>query len=140
MNAQEKGLALSGCHCERGCQGRRRREKAVEGRRFASARRERQSLSEIRLLYILPRRGGGTLVLSGSHRSCPVATLNTVHYPMCTWRARAEAEGLTLRVADNQAGYFGVTHRKRARTKPYDTSRGRRRGGRRRGGLQRRRR
>ena len=39
---------------------------------------------------------------------------------MCTWRARAEAEGLTLRVADNKAGYFGVTHKKRVRTKPYE--------------------
>ena len=39
---------------------------------------------------------------------------------MCTWRARAEAEGLTLRVADNKAGYFGVTHKKHVRTKPYE--------------------
>ena len=36
------------------------------------------------------------------------------------WRSEAEAEGLTLLVADNKAGYFGVTHKKRVRTKPYD--------------------
>ena len=26
------------------------------------------------------------------------------------WRSHAEAEGLTLRVADNKTGYFGVYH------------------------------
>ena len=34
------------------------------------------------------------------------------------WSAQAEAEGLTLRVADNKAGYFGV-HHKPGRAKPY---------------------
>ena len=35
------------------------------------------------------------------------------------WSARAEAEGLTLLVADNKAGYFGV-HHKSGRSKPYE--------------------
>ena len=34
------------------------------------------------------------------------------------WSARAQAEGLTLRVADNKAGYFGV-HHKPGKSKPY---------------------
>ena len=34
------------------------------------------------------------------------------------WSAQAEAEGLTLLVADNTAGYFGV-HHKPGQTKPY---------------------
>ena len=34
------------------------------------------------------------------------------------WSARAEAEGLTLRVADNTTGYFGVNHQP-GRSKPY---------------------
>ena len=35
------------------------------------------------------------------------------------WRQQAEAEGLTLLVADNKAGYFGVVLDQRAKTKPY---------------------
>ena len=35
------------------------------------------------------------------------------------WSARAEAEGLTLLVANNMAGYFGVAHRP-GYTKPYE--------------------
>ena len=35
------------------------------------------------------------------------------------WSAQAEAEGLTLLVADNKTGYFGVSHNLRAKTKPY---------------------
>ena len=34
------------------------------------------------------------------------------------WSAQAEAEGLTLLVADNKAGYFGVSHLP-GRPKPY---------------------
>ena len=34
------------------------------------------------------------------------------------WRQQAEAEGLTLRVAENKAGYFGVRHNP-GRPKPY---------------------
>ena len=34
-------------------------------------------------------------------------------------RQQAQAEGLTLRVADNNAGYFGVTHHQPGRPKPY---------------------
>ena len=34
------------------------------------------------------------------------------------WSAQAEAEGLTLLVADNKAGYFGVKHLP-GRSKPY---------------------
>ena len=34
------------------------------------------------------------------------------------WRSQAEAEGLTLRKADNKAGYFGVNHQS-GRPKPY---------------------
>ena len=34
------------------------------------------------------------------------------------WSAQAEAEGLTLLVADNTAGYFGVAHRPH-NSKPY---------------------
>jgi len=34
------------------------------------------------------------------------------------WRLQAEAEGLTLLVADNEAGYFGVHHLP-GRPKPY---------------------
>ena len=36
------------------------------------------------------------------------------------WSAQAEAEGLTLLVADTTAGYFGVTHNKSGRSKPYE--------------------
>eukprot|EP00964_Phaeocystis_antarctica_P041237 scaffold23583_cov54-Phaeocystis_antarctica.AAC.1 len=37
------------------------------------------------------------------------------------WSAQAQAEGLTLRVADNKAGYFGVTLNLQAsRTRPYE--------------------
>ena len=35
------------------------------------------------------------------------------------WSAQAQAEGLTLRVADNKAGYSCVTHQS-GRTKPYE--------------------
>ena len=35
------------------------------------------------------------------------------------WSAQAEAEGLTLRVADNKAGYFGVTLNQPGQPKPY---------------------
>ena len=35
------------------------------------------------------------------------------------WSARAEAEGLTLLVADNKAGYFGVQLAHPGRPKPY---------------------
>ena len=118
MNAHaEKGQALSG---HRGCvcpwvgeEG-----EGAEGRRFASARKERQSLREPACY--------NTVAPCWRHScspqvdSCTVARLYTVRYPMCTWRARAEAEGLTLRVADNKAGYFGVTHKKHVRTKPYE--------------------
>ena len=34
------------------------------------------------------------------------------------WRSQAEAEGLTLLVAENSTGYFGVYHRP-GRSKPY---------------------
>ena len=34
------------------------------------------------------------------------------------WRLQAEAEGLTLLVADNEAGYFGVYHQP-GKPKPY---------------------
>ena len=36
------------------------------------------------------------------------------------WSAQAEAEGLTLLVSENKAGYFGVKLDQRARTKPYE--------------------
>ena len=45
-------------------------------------------------------------------------------------RQQARAEGLTLRVADNKAGYFGVHLSKPGRAKPYEAHV--RRGGRRR--------
>ena len=35
------------------------------------------------------------------------------------WSAQAEAEGLTLRVADNKAGYFGVYLSYPGKPKPY---------------------
>ena len=35
------------------------------------------------------------------------------------WSAQAQAERLTLLVADNKAGYFGVRH-KHGRSKPYE--------------------
>ena len=35
------------------------------------------------------------------------------------WPSQAEAEGLTLRVADNKTGYFGV-HHKPGQSKPYE--------------------
>ena len=35
------------------------------------------------------------------------------------WSAQAEAEGLTLRVAENKAGYFGVTLKNPGYPKPY---------------------
>ena len=35
------------------------------------------------------------------------------------WSAQAEAEGLTLLVTDNKAGYLGVYH-KTGRSKPYE--------------------
>ena len=35
------------------------------------------------------------------------------------WSAQAQAERLTLRVADNKAGYFGVSLNKPGQTKPY---------------------
>ena len=35
------------------------------------------------------------------------------------WRSQAEAEGLTLLVADNKAGYFGVRLDKPGQPKPY---------------------
>ena len=35
------------------------------------------------------------------------------------WRSQAEAEGLTLLVADNKTGYFGV-HHQRGKNKPYE--------------------
>ena len=35
------------------------------------------------------------------------------------WSAQAEAEGLTLLVADNKAGYFGVNHHS-SKPKPYE--------------------
>eukprot|EP00964_Phaeocystis_antarctica_P108084 scaffold72730_cov58-Phaeocystis_antarctica.AAC.3 len=34
------------------------------------------------------------------------------------WRAQAQAEGLTLRVAENKAGYFGVSHQP-GKPRPY---------------------
>ena len=34
------------------------------------------------------------------------------------WSARAQAEGLTLLVAENKTGYFGVTHQP-GRSKPF---------------------
>ena len=37
---------------------------------------------------------------------------------MSTWQTLAEAEGLTLLVADNTAGYYGVRHHP-GRSKPY---------------------
>ena len=36
------------------------------------------------------------------------------------WSAQAEAEGLTLRVAENKAGYFGVSLAKPGQPKPYE--------------------
>ena len=39
------------------------------------------------------------------------------------WSAQAAAEGLTLLVADNTTGYFGVYHQP-GRSKPYRRSRG----------------
>ena len=36
------------------------------------------------------------------------------------WSAQAEAEGLTLLVADNKAGYFGVYLNNPGRTNPYE--------------------
>ena len=35
------------------------------------------------------------------------------------WSAQARAEGLTLLVSDNTAGYFGVYHRGPGKSKPY---------------------
>ena len=35
------------------------------------------------------------------------------------WSAQATAEGLTLHVADNAAGYFGVSLAKPGNPKPY---------------------
>ena len=35
------------------------------------------------------------------------------------WRSQARAEGLTLRVADNKTGYFGVYLNSRGKSKPY---------------------
>ena len=35
------------------------------------------------------------------------------------WSAQAEAEGLTLLVAENKAGYFGVCLDRPGRSKPY---------------------
>ena len=35
------------------------------------------------------------------------------------WRSQAEAEGLTLLVADNKTGYFGVCLNKPGKPKPY---------------------
>ena len=35
------------------------------------------------------------------------------------WRSQAEAEGLTLLVADNKTGYFGVYHANPGCPKPY---------------------
>ena len=35
------------------------------------------------------------------------------------WRAQAQAEGLTLRVAENKTGYFGVTLEQKSKIKPY---------------------
>ena len=35
------------------------------------------------------------------------------------WRAQAQAEGLTLRVAENKAGYFGVPLSNPGYSKPY---------------------
>ena len=35
------------------------------------------------------------------------------------WRSQAEAEGLTLLVADNKTGYFGVYHNQPGYPKPY---------------------
>ena len=35
-------------------------------------------------------------------------------------RQQAQAEGLTLLVAENKAGYFGVYLNQRAKTKPYE--------------------
>ena len=55
-----------------------------------------------------------TVVLAFCVRNYPVAP--RWRSPM--WSARAEAEGLTLRLADNTTGYFGVSH-KPGRTKPY---------------------
>ena len=36
------------------------------------------------------------------------------------WSAQAQAEGLTLLVADNTAGYFGVSLNKPGKSKPYE--------------------
>ena len=36
------------------------------------------------------------------------------------WRSQAEAEGLTLRKANNTAGYFGVNHKNPGQSKPYE--------------------
>ena len=36
------------------------------------------------------------------------------------WRSQAEAEGLTLLVADNKTGYFGVCLSKPGKPKPYE--------------------
>ena len=38
---------------------------------------------------------------------------------MAQAEAQAQAEGLTLLVADNRAGYFGVQHNKPGQPKPY---------------------
>ena len=35
------------------------------------------------------------------------------------WSAQAEAEGLTLLVAENKAGYFGVSLSNPGRPRPY---------------------
>ena len=35
------------------------------------------------------------------------------------WRSQAEAEGLTLLVADNKTGYYGVILDKSCKPKPY---------------------
>ena len=36
------------------------------------------------------------------------------------WRSQAEAEGLTLLVADNKTGYFGVHLKNLGKPKPYE--------------------
>ena len=118
MNAHaEKGQALSG---HRGCVCPWVGEKRIRGGRSSFRQRsKRATITGEHACYIICRAVLAALRCPFRLSACTVATLNTVRYPMCTWRARAQAEGLTLRVADNKAGYFGVFFAKPGQPKPY---------------------
>ena len=58
----------------------------AEGRRFASVRKDRQPLPEISLFRL------SAPCWRHSCFAASIRALDTVRYPMCTWRARAEAE------------------------------------------------